>query len=219
MASPTPFCHFPLNFSEPCCVSQGSAALLGLAMVAAGSWDCSFDFPVSLLGLWKVTRLATSSAFWVHTHRDEAGKPILFPEWSVLEEDIRETEEFSFNFSVLGEMDSSLAPCALQEMQLSRLCLCHCKCSPDISWAGWGMGNRLCPQLLHTEQKTNGTAMLRFQCCWEEWRSWLHLSQLQVTSKGSSHCALVVGMWPVHSQQPHTELPSQCPPSVREVFV
>lgn len=98
------------------------------------------------------------------THRDEAGKPIFFPEWSVLEEDIKETEEFffSFNFSVLGEMDSSLAPCVLQEMQLSRLCLCHCKCSPDISWAGWGMGNSLCPQLLHTEQKTNGTGMWRF---------------------------------------------------------
>lgn len=103
------------------------------------------------------------------THRDEAGKPIFFPEWSVLEEDITETEEFffSFNFSVLGEMDSSLALCALQEMQLSRLCLCHCKCSPDISWADWGMGNRLCPQLLHTEQKTNGTAVLSSQCCWE----------------------------------------------------
>lgn len=43
----------------------------------------------------------------------------------MLEEDIKETEEFffSFNFSVLGEMDSSLAPCALQGMQLSRLCL------------------------------------------------------------------------------------------------
>jgi len=53
----------------------------------------------------------------------------------VLEEDVTETEEFffSFNFSAPREMDSSLAPCALQEMQLSSLCHCHRKHSPDIS--------------------------------------------------------------------------------------
>lgn len=71
-------------------------------------------------------------------HKGGAGELIFFPEWSVLEEDITETEEFffSFNFSVPGEMDSSLAPCALQEMQLSSLCHCHHKHSLDISYAG-----------------------------------------------------------------------------------
>lgn len=67
-------------------------------------------------------------------HQHGAGKPIFFPEWSVLEEDSTETELFffSFNSSVPGEMDSSLASCALQEMQLSSLCRCHSKRSPDI---------------------------------------------------------------------------------------
>lgn len=73
--------------------------------------------------------------FNILRHRDGAGKPIFFPEWSVLEEDITETEEFffSFNFSVPREMDSSLAPCALQEMQLSSLCHCRRKHPPDIN--------------------------------------------------------------------------------------
>lgn len=68
-------------------------------------------------------------------HGDGAGEPIFFPEWSVLEEDITETEEFffSFNFSDPGEMDSSLAPCALQEMQLSSLRHRHRKHSLDIN--------------------------------------------------------------------------------------
>lgn len=67
-------------------------------------------------------------------HQHGAGKPIFFPELSVLEEGITETEEFffSFNSSVPGEMDSSLAPFALQEMQLSGLCHCHRKHSLDI---------------------------------------------------------------------------------------
>lgn len=42
-------------------------------------------------------------------HQHGAGKPIFFPEWSVLGEGITETEVFffSFNSSVPGEMDSS----------------------------------------------------------------------------------------------------------------
>lgn len=71
-------------------------------------------------------------------HGDGAGEPIFFPERSVLEDDITETEEFffSFNFSVPRETDSSLAPCALQEMQLSSLSHCRRKHSLDINQAG-----------------------------------------------------------------------------------
>lgn len=130
----SPFVTSLRIFQCPAVFHRALAVLLGLAVVAAGSWDCSFDLLISPSDLWKVTRLTTSCAFWIYSDTSMEQANQYFFQWSVLEEDSTETELFFFSFSssVPGEMDSSLASCALQEMQLRSLCRCHSKHSPDI---------------------------------------------------------------------------------------